>query len=61
MNYDKHLIHYTGVSPKSNGTKKDTHETTSHSHSLGHLTFKEKKNSNSINHSSPSQLGIYCN
>jgi len=37
----------------------DTHETISNSYSLSCVTFKEKKNSNSIDRSSSSHLGIY--
>lgn len=37
----------------------DTHETKSNSYSLSCVTFKEKKNSNSIDHLSSSHLGMY--
>lgn len=49
------LNHFTGISPKSNAT---INETIPKSHSLGRPKIKEKKNSNSIDRSSFSQLGI---
>eukprot|EP00102_Acyrthosiphon_pisum_P019468 XP_016656678.1 PREDICTED: uncharacterized protein LOC107882601 [Acyrthosiphon pisum] len=46
------------ISPKSNATTNHTQETITNSHSLDRPTFKEKKNSYSIDRSSLSQLDV---